>query len=82
MFSRPTNLPLREFMQQNEDYYRRLVGDQQWAYERYLTAYGPINRLHTGIFTPPNNTLHPNHSETAQERPASPASGVISKDVS
>jgi len=24
----------------------------------------------------PNNTLHPNHSETAQERPASPASGA------
>jgi hypothetical protein len=29
-----------------------------------------------------NNTLHPNHSETAQERPASPASGAISKDAS
>jgi len=24
----------------------------------------------------PNNTLHPNHSETEQERPASPASGA------
>lgn len=32
--------------------------------------------------TPPNNTLHQTHSETAQERPASPDSGAISKDVS
>lgn len=27
--------------------------------------------------TPPNNTPHPTHSETAQERPAPPASGAI-----
>jgi hypothetical protein len=29
---------------------------------------------HPALVTPPNNTLHPNHSETAQERPVSPAS--------
>jgi len=40
------------------------------------------SRLSLATLIPPNNTLHPNHSETAQERPASPASGAISKDAS
>lgn len=37
------------------------------------------SRLSIATLTPPNNTLHPNHSETAQERPAPPASGEAQK---
>ncbi len=74
MLSRPTNLQLHELMQRNEDYYRSLVGEQLWHYESIRTAYGSLGQMSTGRLTPPNNTLHPNHSETVQERPAPPAS--------
>ena len=50
MFSKLTSYPIRRTEQSQEAYYRRLVGEQQWAYERYQTAYGPINRLHTGRY--------------------------------
>ncbi len=46
----------------------------------FITVVSAINFL--AETKPPNNTPHPNHSETAQERPASPASGARSKDAS
>jgi hypothetical protein len=42
----------------------------------FKNADGRFFVVNADVFTPPNNTLHPNHSETAQERPASPASGA------
>jgi hypothetical protein len=73
-----------------EAYMRSMLGED--GLRQYLLGQAGIMHYADGsmkiipkeemYLTPPNNTLHPNHSETAQERPASPASGAISKDAS
>jgi len=75
MFSKPTNIPIRRLMAGDEIYLKSMIGEE--AYNKLQTMRGVPDWLWgTATLKVPNNTLHPNHSETAQERPASPASGA------
>lgn len=82
--------PIWPSIESIENYLRSMLGEE--GLRQYMLGQAGIMHYADGsmkiipkeemYLTPPNNTQHPNHSETAQELPASPASGAILKDAS